>query len=214
MKSHPANPRPRKSITLVELLIAIVLIGMIVLGLHSIELFSRFHIIASDRQAKLQNEIAYVLEHMSKKMLNAVGNTNATDPGQRPIATNSIEVDNTIQIRTDTNSNGQRDSGDKQIAYRYRAPDYQIWYYSNYTDCLDYADPSCYEVITHKIIRPDFSTDTTQPTHFTYSSSNNYLDLQITACWDPDGDPNACGTPDNPSITMRARINMPSASTN
>jgi prepilin-type N-terminal cleavage/methylation domain-containing protein len=208
MKSHSANPRLPKAVTLLELLIAMVLIGMIVLGLHTIEIFSRFHILASDRRVKLQNDATYVLEHLAKTMLNAVGDVG--DASRNPIETNTIEGDNALRIWTDTNSNGQRDTGDKQVAYRYNATNYEIWYYSNYTDA-----PDTYEVITKGIIRPDFNTniDATQPTYFVYSSANNYIEAQITACWDPDEDPNACATADNPSITMKACINMPSVST-
>ncbi|MCM8766403.1 MAG: hypothetical protein NC920_06180, partial [Candidatus Omnitrophica bacterium] len=42
----------------------------------------------------------------------------------------------------------------------------------------------------------------------------SYLEVGVSSCWDPDGTPFACGTPDNPSITMNTTIPLPSVSTN
>ena len=67
-------PKKIRGLTLIELMIAIVLLGMFVLGFYSIDLFSRYHVISSDKRAKLQNEISYALEHMSKYVQQANGN--------------------------------------------------------------------------------------------------------------------------------------------
>ena len=69
-------PKKICGLTLLELMIAIVLMGMLVLGFYSIDLFSRYHVISSDKRAKLQNEISYALEHMSKYVQQANGNLN------------------------------------------------------------------------------------------------------------------------------------------
>lgn len=67
-------PKKICGLTLIELMIAIVLMGMLVLGFYSIDLFSRYHVISSDKRAKLQNEISYAIEHMSKYVQQANGN--------------------------------------------------------------------------------------------------------------------------------------------
>jgi hypothetical protein len=182
-----------------------VLLSIIILGLTNIDLFSRSHVISSDRRAKIDNEISLALVHMAKNIGKAIGDVN-----QAPVTLTTIGGDNAITVWIDYNTNGQRDASDKQIAYRYSpAPNYEIWYYSNYTD-----SPASYEVLTSKKIRPDFSSTTSQPTYRTYSSSNNYIVVQLTACWDPSQTRYSCDTPNNPSVTMKANIKMPSVTTN
>ncbi|MCM8757825.1 MAG: prepilin-type N-terminal cleavage/methylation domain-containing protein, partial [Candidatus Omnitrophica bacterium] len=53
-------------LTLLELLIAITLVGLISLGIWSISTFSYYYLINSDRLAKIQNELAYIVDHISK----------------------------------------------------------------------------------------------------------------------------------------------------
>ncbi len=197
-------------LTLLELIISISIFAVIALGFASIDTFSRYQAITSDRRAKLQNEASYVLEHMAKNITGTGTRGGAIgDINQTPVNLTTIAGDNAIIIQIDYSNNGRWDGipTDKQVAYRYRpAPNYEIWYYSNYTD-----SPAAYEVIASKNIRPDFGSDISQPTYRTYNSGNNYIDVQITACWDPAG---TCGTSDNPQVTMKSSIYMPAASTN
>lgn len=196
-----------KSVTLIELLLAIAILGLMILGISNLELFSRYQVTSSDRRAKLQHEASFVLEHMAKEIIKAIGDIN-----RPPIdITATIGTDPVIIAWTDYDNDGRWDGApeDKQIAYRYNPSTYEIWYYGNYTD-----NPNSYRVITSRCVAPDFGSVETQPTFRTYNSANNYIYVQITACWDPDGSPSACGTSDNPSITMRSRIGMPSVSVN
>jgi hypothetical protein len=193
-----------KSVTLFELILAIALLGVMVFGFASVEVFSRQQVITADRRIKTQNESSYVMEHMTQKIRRAIGDVN----NPPVILSELIGGDNAIKIWIDYFPYGQRDAADKQIAYAYNAASYEMRYYSNFTD-----SPSSYEVISRKI-RGDFSTTTTQPTYRTYSSANNYIKIQVTASWDPDCSPVSCGTPTNPSAAIAARIMMPSVSTN
>lgn len=59
--------------TLLELLIAIILLSIVVLGVSSIDFFSRAHLISSDRRVKLQNELSYCLEYMTKGIMLGTG---------------------------------------------------------------------------------------------------------------------------------------------
>jgi len=63
-----------KSVTLVELIIAIVLLSVMVIGFSSIETFSRYHVLSADRRVKLQNNVSYALDHMTKHIAQAIGN--------------------------------------------------------------------------------------------------------------------------------------------
>ena len=62
-----------KSLTLLELLIALGLFSVIVLTFTSIQYFSHFHVVTSGRQSLLQNEISFALEHMAKFVSQAPG---------------------------------------------------------------------------------------------------------------------------------------------
>lgn len=84
-----------------ELLIAIVLLSIIVLGLNNINIFSKLHVISSDRRAQLQNELSNALEHMGKRVIQGVGNqSQATN---QPIQTRF----NGFSVRVDLNQTPQ-----------------------------------------------------------------------------------------------------------
>lgn len=168
-----------------------------VIGFSNIDTFSHYHVAASDKKAKLQSDAAYVLEHMAKMVGQGIGDVN-----QEPVDnTSGVSGDAAVKAWTDYNLNGVRDdASDRQVAYRYRgAPDYQVWYYSDYS-----GSPGSYEIMSSKV-----SAFTSS-----YSSANNYAEIQLSVCWDPDGSPSACGSVDNPAISMRNRIYMPAVSTN
>ncbi len=65
-----------KSITLIELIVSIIIVTMMVLSFYSLEIFSQGQVINSERRAKVQNQLAYVLEHMSKYVQQANGDKN------------------------------------------------------------------------------------------------------------------------------------------
>ncbi len=178
-------------LTLIELIVAISLIAVIVIGFSSIDIFSRYHVLTADRRAKLQNEVSYALDHMSKVFLNLVQCTG--------VCANGTCAHGVI----DYNLNGQVDSipPDRYIRYYYYAGNYTLIYCPQHNpsggNCL-----STIEVLSQKISN----------CIFTYNSTNNYVDVNITACWNP-ANPGSCGTPDNPSISMQTRLLMPSIST-
>jgi prepilin-type N-terminal cleavage/methylation domain-containing protein len=229
-----------RAVTLMELLVALIVTSILVLYFFAIEKIGRQDLITADRRAKVQNDVSYVLDHMTTNITGrmklaadnetyqirggAIGNTQLSS--QYPIDTSQINGDNAIKVRIDSNNNGQRDSNDIQIAYRYSpASNYQIWHYPNYTaytgslvtcTCPTPGDlTTCCEVLTGSRIRPDFSSTTGQDkTYVVYDPNNNYLDVQVTGCWDPAEATHTCGHADNPSVTMRSYIRMPSVTTN
>lgn len=198
------NPHLNRATTLIELLIAISLIGIVILGFSSIDLFSRYQILTSDKRAKVQNEVSYVLEHKIKEIINGIGDVNQTTVD----TTTKISGDPAIRVWVDANSNGKRDAypDDHQIAYRYRSSGterHQIWYYAvcRGANCNQSGstDP---EVIARSISAAP-----------TYGLTGNYLSVEITGCWDPAEATTKCGTSDNPTVTMKTRIKMPAVST-
>jgi Tfp pilus assembly protein PilV len=93
MKTRPDTfvfPRPHKAITLIELLIALVLLSLIVLGIDSINYFSSSHIATSSRRMMLQNQVAYCLNHMSKYVSQGIGDF--SNPPLWAVGTNGFRV--------------------------------------------------------------------------------------------------------------------------
>lgn len=199
--------RSFRAVTLIELIIAIVLLSTIALGFVSIEIFNQFHVITTIRRTKVQNEAALALEHMTKEISKAIGDV--TSP---PVEINAtISGDEAIKVLIDANGNGRQDPlpTDCWIGYRFTGASgspttdrYQIWFYAN---CVG---PNCNQAgsIGPEVIARNI-------TSFTRSLTNNYVNVVVTACWVP-AQIGSCGSSDNPSVNMSCHIKMPSVSTN
>jgi len=83
-----------KSLTLIELIISSIIVSIIILSIYSIDSYSRNQVINSERRTRVQNELSYVLAHMSKYVQQANGNFN--DPAILPTASG-------FQVRVDLN---------------------------------------------------------------------------------------------------------------
>jgi hypothetical protein len=207
----------KKSITLMELLVALTVTTVIILYFFAIEKIGRQDLFTTDHRAKVQNEVSYVLQHMSKNLPKTIGSRAVS--GQDPVSTSAISGDAALRFFVDLDLTADcstaNSAGDGQWntecdhwrAYRYRsssaspaADRYQLWYYA-YCPGAD-CGTETYEIISE------------HTTAFNCSITNNYVDVEVTGCWDPDGSPYACGTTSNPSVTMHAYINMPAVSTN
>jgi len=82
-------------VTLLELIIAISLLGVVALAFTSIQSFSQYHAIGSDRRAKVQNELSFILGDMAKNVQRASGDYN-----NPPIQA----VTNGFRVRVDLNA--------------------------------------------------------------------------------------------------------------
>jgi hypothetical protein len=183
-----------------ELIIAVSLLGVLILAFTSIDTFSRYHVIGSDRRAKVQNELSYALAHMTKQISRAIGDATQTTVD----ITAQISSDPAIRVWIDGNANGRRETypSDYEIAYRYCNSGndrYQIWYYSV---CVG---PNCNqpgstnpEVIVRNISSPP-----------TYSITGNYVEVELIGRWRA----SEAKSVDNPELTMRSRVYMPAVST-
>jgi hypothetical protein len=181
----------------VELLIGVVLLGLIVLGLSGIELFCRYHFVASDRKVKVVNQATYLLEHMTKNIGQGIGTVN-----EPPVdGTAQPPFDTSIRAVIDSNQNAIRDADDLTVAYMFQRSTHEVFYYPDFNAAAGHGEKLG-----------------TQIRDFTVSvPANNIVEVNLTACWDasvPDSSSKHCGTPDNPGVSMQTRIYLPSVSIN
>ncbi len=188
------NPNKR-ALSLLELILAVVLLSLIGLGFTSISNFSRQNVITVIRRAKLQDSIAYVLEHMSRTMANAVGDTTHWPINNLSIIGN----DTALEINT-SNYNLTGALVLMQVAYSYNATNYQLQYYGNSSN-LTNPPP---EVLATNIITnlSDLSTG-----NVAYNNITGYVAIKVGGRWDP---ANAT-SPTNPEVRTYTYIKIPSS---
>jgi hypothetical protein len=206
------------AVTLLELLIALVLLTIVVLGFVSIESFSRYQVLSSERRTALQNEVSLALDHISKNIFSAFGNTRI-DPVNQPAGNDVVDiavcgtdpaVDNfvalTVYVEDVNQDHRPTFLVDRRIAYMFDRSLHTLKFINNYTGGCSSALPG--DTLSSRITAfvPVFAMDAA-------GNYPNHIDLQITACWDPTEANHACGTSDNPSVTMNSRAVMPSVST-
>ncbi|MDD4894246.1 MAG: hypothetical protein PHW54_02905 [Candidatus Omnitrophica bacterium] len=213
-------------LSLIELLISVCIFALVLIAFSNIDIFTRHQVSGADRRAKLQNEASYVLERMTKDLTGTGTSGGAVGTySSSPVRAFTVSSTNKgIAVRV---SNIVYGGTTKEIGYTYvydsanptdpAKSTYQILFYpdaSVTTPCPGTACSALTEINSatgFSYIRPDFTTTTTQPTYYSYSSTNNYIEVQLTACWNPTL--STCGTPDNPSVKIKNRIYMPAVAT-
>ena len=118
-----------KSITLMELLIALVLMGLVVLGINSITLFSRYQLISSERRVKLQNDISFCLDHITKRGLNTIGNESIFGNNSAVLIVPNVSL--ALYIDSPSSSIGIRDANDYWVKYTFNSSTHQLSYCDN-----------------------------------------------------------------------------------
>jgi len=96
-----------KAITLMELIVAISLLGVIILGVASFDLGSRQMFKSSERKTQVMNEAALILDRIAKDAIMGIG-----DVGNPAITTTAT----TLNIVQD-DGNGVREASDVVISY-------------------------------------------------------------------------------------------------
>jgi len=192
----------QRSTTLIELVVYIVLISVVILALSNIDTFSRYHVINSDRGTKVQNEVSFVVDHMTKNIQRAIGSIMIM--GEAPVenfgTTGSFYCFN---IFVDEGfdgiiGNGRRgDEGDHWVRYRWNSANHQLWYYANWS-----LKPEEYEIISRRIV--SFSRVIPLP-----GNECTTVEIRLAARWDP----TQPASVDNPEVYMVANVGMPSVST-
>jgi len=222
--------KKKKAVTLLELILAITFLSVIVLGLNSINQFSHFQTVNTDRRARIQNQLVILVEHMRREMTKAIGNESVFGGADSVINTYlsngntaiKVYVDSGVAYATGVNAiyaagDGQRGSPtDRWIAYRFTGGAilpvtnrYQIWFCSRCVDTpnCNTCDPANATAWGNDIVAKNiqaFALNPAKPPGTVLS--NNSITVAITACWDPSIPENV----DNSCITTNVLITMPS----
>lgn len=202
--------RQNKSVTLIELIIAISLVAVIILGINSISIFSHYQVISSDRRAKLQNNVSYSLDHITKQGLKTIGNEKVFNPPvNSAVRVSALNATNSfLAFFIDANGNGRRDTVDDYwIRYSFASASRQLSYCDNCGSSS--ACGTCFatdgrEVLSNKITA-------FRPTKVAKSGEGiHHVEVEITGRWYVSMPVSA----DNPEVTMKTTIQLPSVSTN
>lgn len=156
----------------------------------------------SDRRITLQNELAYVLEHMSKNITLATGKWG--DSGITKYTASGFRV------RIDTVGTSSNYGDDVWVGYRTIAANpSQLLYCNRDTTLTGCNSPNGEEVIARKI--------TTNPNGFTFSllvdsttNTNIGVEVKLIGRFSPSLDESS----ENPQVTLKSRIYSHSISTN
>jgi type II secretory pathway pseudopilin PulG len=200
--------------TLLELIIATVLVSTISLAIYSIVEFSRYHVGNADLRARIQNNASYIADHMSRNISRAIGAT-ALGAGEMPADNTAIGGNRAIMYWIDTNPiNGQRDNSDARQAYRWYGIAGGNAYELRF--CPDCANADCSNC------NPNWNATEVVGTNVEYWGcfnppgpagavilNGNSVEVQ-TQVRNTAG---AAITVDNPEVTMRIRIKLPAVST-
>ncbi len=195
-----------KAVTLMEVLVAIVLLGVVIVALNSINTFSHFQVISSGRRARVQNEVFVAVDHIGKQISATIGNEmiTGTDSVVRSGTTAGVPY---LAFRVDTNNDG---SADQWRGYRNLNTMLQ-WCpncaTSACTACNAWAWGSAGAVVSNNIT--GFQVEKPGSPN---QLSRNYVDVTVEACFKPGA--GSCGSSENPTVNMTVTIKLPSVSTN
>ncbi len=193
--------RKLSAMSLMELLIAFILLGLVVIGISNIEVFCRYNFVSTDRKAKVINDAGYLIEHLTKIVGKAIGHA-----GDRPVTIGASTAGNTsmFEVWTDTNGSGIKDMGDAQVCY----------YYTTASHSIQFDDQKAlFGAMSASVIKGEIISRNV--VYFNVSVNGTFVFANITTCWNPNAPPGndkSCGTVDNPQASMKARIAMPGVS--
>jgi hypothetical protein len=186
-----------------ELLIALVLLSMIVLGIANIEIFCKQVFMGADRKTTVINEATYIVEHMSKYIGRAIGDArNLTVNSEDPVS----GCDNVTRVWIDYTETGVKDNGDREIVYCFNNASHTLKYYPNYQTWVDPGPPLDPPNTTSEVLSRN-----TMVYDVAFASTMGYVDVTVATCWNASI---SCGTIDNPRVSLQTRIVMPSVSIN
>jgi len=194
-------------LTLIELLITVLLVGLVVLSFISIQRFAFHNIIASDRRAKLQNEGYLILERMTKDLSRAIGEAWNTDCASHPFYLYNVTAQIVFKVMLENNTSATpANYTDNTIAiYHYNRTAYTVRY------CPQRLTSQLYCNAAHDCFSTDawdLLSNKVANLSITPSISNASAMINITMRHDP---VNQAGI-DNPEVNLTTTVRVGSSS--
>lgn len=196
------------AVTLIELIVAVGLLAIVVIAASNFGIFSHHHFITTDRRSRLQNELTYALEHMSRQITIAIGSRAII--GADPVRFDNIQGRPAIEIFIDSNAAGAPDGqgnpqaptqNDRWVGYRFTATNELRFY----PDCGSNQNPVCAGRRNNLIAR-----NIRRPAAGDLGVAGNAINITLGAVWDA----TSAVSVDNPEVIMRTSVTMPSVSAN
>jgi hypothetical protein len=189
-----------KALTMVEMVIATVVLTIVIGAIINIQIFCRLSFLNADHKSKVMNDASYISEHVAKFIANATGDP--ITPAASLTGAPAGLCDSALLVWTDSNAGGYLGAGDTQVLYCFNRSAATLRYYARYTVNGTPGHDMTSELIASGV------------TAFTPVVSGNTVNLTVTTCWKPfpnkyDG---SCGTPNNPSMTLRTSVPLLSVS--
>ena len=196
----------KSAVTLIELLVALSLLGLLVVGISSLNTYAQYHLITSDRRATVQNQLSLVLEYMSRDIVRATGDS--SNPGIFYEGLGGPEF--TIRVDGNLPPTPHDYSDDDFIRYEYliACPSYKI---KRIVTFYDPAKPQDIKVLnTRHVILDDANNGFTS--NILPNASNGIgIQVRLKGCYNP-YDIATCGSSNNPQLEMRTVVFSRSAS--
>ena len=201
-------PKKYRAISLIELLVSMIIMSLVLLGFFSVDSFSRHHVISSDRRAKVQNEISYAIEYMSKYVQKSNGNLSRNAIQYYPGPTFAGATGFRVYVDLNNRQTPSVLTDDGWIDYTFSVNTLTATCTANGGSC-----PFASEILSNKIIAgvlgnvimPEFPDNgfyvniTDQGTAVDIGLAGRYI-------------PATAASLDNPQISMKTRLISPSSS--
>lgn len=198
-----------RSITLLELNVSIIAVSVMVLTIYGIYTYSQSQTINTERRSKVQNELGYALEHMTKYVQQANGDTNNPPIKAYP------------NSGTQTGFQARLDFNDPQTPSNL-ADDAWVGYYLSgntlYAVCTGTGCSFASEVLSERIISNFVSgimpNDPANGYYVSIDASGNLVEVGLVGRYKPTEAYSTATRTLNPQVEMKTKIVCNNASTN
>lgn len=183
----------KAAVTLLELLVALILLSILVLSISSVVNFSRYHVINADKRARVQNDVSFVLAHMRKSVQRGIGDTN-----NPPLVT----IANGFKVRVDNNTPGNYND-DRWLNYALSAN--TLSFSCTQVSASSPACPAAENLSTKIVSGAVFAAIPAVPAsgfNYYFRDNDTTLEVAIVARYDPASAVSA----DNPEVIMKNSI--------
>lgn len=187
----------KRAITLPELIIALILAGIAVLGAISFEVASREFFRSANRRVGVLNQASLIMDHITKNALRGIGDV--TQAGNEAIqVVSSASLGQMLVIKQDTNGNGRRDANnnvDNLVGY---ARDDNK---GEFLFCTDVKTPAYSCAVPKRVVLSSQSTAWS----VNVPANTNYAEVSVGVRYDRTLPSSA----DNPEVILNTTVSAP-----